>query len=225
MQAFIYCRVSTEEQASEGVSLEAQKAKAEAWAALNGYTVAGVFTDAGLSGSRADNRPALQDALAAACGVRGAALVAYSLSRLARNTRDALDIAKRLERAGVDLVSLSEKIDTSSASGRMVYRLMANLSEYERDQIAERTKAALQQKKRKGERVGTVPYGWELAADGVQLVEVAEEQAVLAIVRELRAAGMSMRTIAEELTKRGIQTKKGGATWKHSTIQGLLRAA
>jgi DNA invertase Pin-like site-specific DNA recombinase len=192
---------------------------------LNGYTVAGVFTDAGLSGSRADNRPALQDALAAACGVRGAALVAYSLSRLARNTRDALDIAKRLERAGVDLVSLSEKIDTSSASGRMVYRLMANLSEYERDQIAERTKAALQQKKRKGERVGTVPYGWELAADGVQLVEVAEEQAVLAIVRELRSAGLSMRTIAEELTKRGIQTKKGGSTWKHSTIQGLLRAA
>jgi DNA invertase Pin-like site-specific DNA recombinase len=225
MQAFIYCRVSTEEQASEGVSLEAQKAKAEAWAALNGYTVAGVFTDAGLSGSRADNRPALQDALAAACGVRGAALVAYSLSRLARNTRDALDIAKRLERAGVDLVSLSEKIDTSSASGRMVYRLMANLSEYERDQIAERTKAALQQKKRQGERVGTVPYGWELAADGVQLVEVAEEQAVLAIVRELRSAGLSMRTIAEELTKRGIQTKKGGSTWKHSTIQGLLRAA
>jgi DNA invertase Pin-like site-specific DNA recombinase len=225
MQAFLYVRVSTEEQATEGISLAAQRAKGEAWAALNGYTVAQVFEDAGLSGSRADNRPALQEALNAACKVRGAALVVFSLSRLARNTRDALDIAKRLEKAGVDLVSLSEKIDTSSASGRMVYRLMANLSEYERDQIAERTKAALQQKKRKGERVGTVPYGWELAADGVQLVEVAEEQAVLAIVRELRSAGLSMRTIAEELTKRGIQTKKGGSTWKHSTIQGLLRAA
>jgi site-specific DNA recombinase len=225
MQALIYCRVSTEEQATEGVSLEAQRAKAEAWAALNGSTVAGVFTDAGLSGSRADNRPALQEALAAACGVRGAALVAYRLSRLAKNTCDALDIAKRLERAGVDLVSLSEKIDNTSASGRMVYRLMANLAEYEPDQIAERTKAALQLKKRRGERIGTVHHGWALAADGVKLVKVAEEQAVLALLRELQLAGLSMWTIAEELTKRAIPTKKGGESWSHGTIRGLLRVA
>jgi DNA invertase Pin-like site-specific DNA recombinase len=225
MQAFLYVRVSTEEQATEGISLAAQRAKGEAWAALNGYTVAQVFEDAGLSGSRADNRPALQEALNAACKVRGAALVVFSLSRLARNTRDALDIAKRLEKAGVDLVSLSEKVDTTSASGRMVYRLMANLSEYERDQIAERTRSALQLKKRRGERVGTIPYGWELAADGVALVEVKIEQEVLKLVRELRLAGLSMRGIASELTKRGVPTKGGAAEWKHSTIQGLLRAA
>jgi hypothetical protein len=80
----------------------------------------------------------------------------------------------------------------------------------------------MNEKRQRGERVGAVPYGWELAADGVQLVEVAEEQAVLAIVRELRAAGLSMRTIAEELTNRGIPTKQGNRQWQHTSIRRII---
>jgi hypothetical protein len=83
----------------------------------------------------------------------------------------------------------------------------------------------MNEKRQRGERVGTVPYGWELAADGVQLVEVAEEQAVLAIVRELRSAGLSMRTIAEELTKRGIPTKQGNRQWQHTSIRRIINRA
>ena len=113
-----YVRVSTERQASEGVSLEAQRARIEAWATANGLTLAveDVHVDAGLSGGRADNRPALQAALAEACK-RRAPLVVYSLSRVARSTKDALAIAERLDKAGADLVSLSESIDTTTAAG------------------------------------------------------------------------------------------------------------
>ena len=80
-----YVRVSTELQAQEGISLEAQQARIRAWCEGNGYTLAGIHIDAGLSGSRSDNRPGLQAALSEACRTK-AALVVYSLSRLARST-------------------------------------------------------------------------------------------------------------------------------------------
>lgn len=222
MQAIGYVRVSTEGQADNGVSLDAQRAKIAAWCDLNGYSLGEVFVDAGLSGTRADNRPALQQALAAVCRERGACLVVYSLSRLARNTRDTIDIATRLERAGVDLASVSERIDTSSAAGKMVFRLLGVMAEFESDQISERTAVAMQHKRRQGERVGAVPVGYDLAADGVSLVENHVEQQIVGMVKELRSRGYSMRAIAAELTVRGIQTKQGGTEWKHSTIQRIL---
>lgn len=221
--AIAYCRVSTEGQAVDGVSLEAQAAKVAAWCLANDCELVGTYTDAGLSGSRADNRPQLQAALDHACRV-GGVLVTYSLSRLARSTADTIEIAARLEKAGADLASVSERIDTQSAAGRMLFRLLATLAEFEADQIRERTKAALGHKKAQGERVGSVPYGFTLAADGIALVIDAAEQAVLETIRELRAAGVSMQGIADELNRRGIAAKRGG-TWKHSSIQRILQRA
>src|SRR5438128_1777657 len=155
-----YVRVSTEVQAAEGVSLEAQRGRIEAWCIANGYELAGLHVDAGISGKRADNRPGLQEAIREVCRHRGSALVVYSLSRLARSVKNTLEIAGRLDRHGADLVSLSEKIDTTSAAGRMVFRMLAVLAEFERDLCGERTKAALSLKKHRGECVGEVPLGW-----------------------------------------------------------------
>ena len=169
MRAIGYVRVSTAEQAAEGVSLAAQRARIAAWARANDAELVDVFTDAGLSGGRADNRPGLQAALDRACSGQ-AALVVYSLSRLARSTRDAITISERLDTAGADLVSLSEKIDTTTAAGKMVFRMLAVLAEFERDQISERTTAAMQHKKARREYTGgEAPYGWRVAADGVSL--------------------------------------------------------
>ena len=151
-----YIRVSTERQAEEGVSLDAQERKIQAWCELNGYDLEEVFIDRGLSGGRADNRPELQSAIKSITSKPGA-LVVYSLSRLARSTRDTLAIADRLERAGADLVSLSEKIDTTSAAGKMVFRMLAVLSEFERDLVSERTSHALQHKRSLGAATGGTP--------------------------------------------------------------------
>src|SRR6266581_6504849 len=81
-------------------------------------------------------------------------LVVYSLSRLARNTTETLELGERLAKAGADLVSLSEKIDTTSAAGKMVFRMLAVLAEFERDQISERTRVAMQHMRCEGKRVG-----------------------------------------------------------------------
>ena len=105
MIAVGYIRVSTIGQAQEGVSLEAQRGKIQAWATANGYALGEIHVDAGISGSKANNRPGLQSALNDACRQK-AALVVYSLSRLARSTRDAITISERLEKCGSDLVSL-----------------------------------------------------------------------------------------------------------------------
>lgn len=222
MKAIGYVRVSTEGQAVEGVSLEAQRGRIEAWAAANGAELVAVYTDAGISGGRADNRPALQSALDAACKAK-AALVVYSLTRLSRSTRDALAISERLDKAGADLVSLSEKIDTTSAAGRMVFRMLAVLAEFERDQISERTRTAMQHKRSRGEYTGgTVPYGWTLAADGANLEAHAGEQAVIRHARELKAAGVSLRAVGARLEAEGLLPRSG--RWHAKTIRDLLNA-
>ncbi len=218
-----YVRVSTEGQASEGVSLDAQRAKIEAWCLANDVQLAGVFVDAGLSGKRADNRPELQNALNAVTKSRGV-LVVYSLSRLARSTKDTLIIAERLDKAGADLVSVSEKLDTTSAAGRMIFRLLAVLDEFERDLISERTSTAMAHKKSKGERVGTVPFGFTLLEDGRTLVRAEREQAVIELMQLLRESGFSYGAVADFLNRQSVPTKKIGAKWQGTTIRNILMA-
>lgn len=219
-KAIGYIRVSTEGQAVDGVSLDAQRAKITAWADLNGYTVE-IHADAGISGKRADNREALQNALVTV--QTGDALVVYSLSRLSRSTKDTIEIADRLDRIGADLVSLSERIDTTNAAGKMVFRMLAVLNEFERDQISDRTRTAMQFKKAKGERIGTIPFGYSLAADGVSLTENTDEQEVISVAKELKASGLSLRAIATELSERGYTSRKNTA-YSHEQVRRMLAA-
>ena len=222
LRAIGYVRVSTTVQATDGVSIDAQTTRIRAWCEANGYTLADTFTDAGISGKRADNRPGLRSALDTACKQR-AALVIYSLSRLARSTRDAIDIAERLDKSGADLVSLTERIDTTTAAGKMVFRMLAVLAEFERDLVSERTTAALAHKAANGERIGEVPYGWRIAPDGVRLISVESEQAGIRDILSLRRAGKSYRAIANELTKRRVPTKKGNGRWSHQAVASIAK--
>jgi site-specific DNA recombinase len=216
-KAIGYIRVSTVDQAQEGVSLASQRARIHAWAAVNEFEVVAIYEDAGLSGATMGKRPALQQALKAAG--KGTALVAYSLSRFARSTQDMLQIADQLERQGADLVSLTEKIDTTSAAGRMVFRMLAVLAEFERDLVGERTSAALAHKKSKGEVYGPTPYGFR-AIDG-KLVEIPDERKAIAAIERMRARGLPYRDIAAKLNADGIGGKRGGR-WHASTVRYLI---
>lgn len=222
MNAIGYARVSTDGQVTDGVSLQAQQARIRACCDANGYTLVGLHVDAGLSGGRADNRPALQAALSEACKQK-AVLIVYSLSRLARSTRDTILISERLAKAGADLVSLSEKLDTTSAAGKMLFRLLAVLSEFERDVIAERTKGALSHMRNQGKRIsGRLPYGYDLASDGENLVTNTQEQEGLRLILALRKSGKGRRRIAAALSKQGIATKTGTA-WSPQAVGAILK--
>ena len=224
MKAIGYARVSTDGQVIDGVSLDAQQARIRAWCEANGYSLLGLHVDAGLSGSRSDNRPALQVALNEACRTK-AAFIVYSLSRLARSTKDAITFSERLAKNGADLVSLSERIDTTTAAGKMVFRMLAVLAEFERDQVAERTKGALAHLRNQGKRIsGKIPYGYDLALDGENLVSNPTEQSGLQLIQKLRAKGLGRRRIATQLMRRGIPTKTG-SSWSPQAVASILRRA
>ncbi len=218
-QAIGYIRVSTEKQADKGVSLEAQQAKIEHWCKANGYELLKVYVDAGISGKRMDTRKELLAALASL--KKGMALVSYSLSRLARSTKDLIEISELVAKKKGDLVSLSEAIDTTTAAGKMMFQMLAVLSEFERNLTAERTSGALQHKKATGQKyTNQTPYGFE-AIEG-RLVQVQQEAEVVAEIQAARAGGSTLQAIANSLNGRGIPTKTG-KQWAPATIHLLLK--
>lgn len=225
MELVGYVRVSTERQAVEGVSVDAQRERVSAWATATGADLLAVHVDAGVSGKRADNRPGLQAALRDACRHR-CPLVVYSLSRLARSTRDAIAIADRLERCGADLISLSERLDTTTAAGKLFFRLMASMAEFERDLACERTRTAMAHKRDRGERISRrLPYGFNLAADGRTLEPNADEQRGVDLIRQLRGDGLSYGRIAAELERRGMANKSGAVKWTAGVVHGIYKRA
>jgi site-specific DNA recombinase len=217
-QAIAYIRVSTHQQATEGVSLEAQQARIRAWCETNGYELAEVCIDAGIGGSRMDNRPELQRALQAL--KKGSALVVYSLSRLGRSTKDILNISDLLQNKQADLVSLTEQFDTTTAAGKLMFGMMALLSEFERGLVSERTKMALAQKKANGEVYSPTPYGYRETKGS--LVEVKRESRVVADILNQREAGQSYGAIANHLNSEAIPTKQG-KQWYASTVHYLVK--
>ena len=219
MKTIGYIRVSTSGQVEDGVSLDAQEAKVHAWADLNGADEVVIFRDEGISGSRSDNRPGLQNALAMVG--KGDALVVYSLSRLSRSTKDALILSEILLKKEADLVSLSEKIDTTTAAGKMVFRMLAVLSEFERDQVSDRTRFALAHKRANNEKTGgDIPFGYYL--DGVHLIEDENEQKAIALIRDLRVKGYTLQAICWELQREGHKTRRGNLKWQPKTVSRII---
>jgi len=203
-----YCRVSTDEQASSGVSLQAQESKLRAYALAMDLELVRVESDAGVSAKTLD-RPALQRALASLSADEADALVVVKLDRLTRSVRDLADLLEQYFSADHGLISLGESVDTRTAAGRLVLNVMTSVAQWEREAIGERTSNALQHMKSQGKRVGAVPYGWTLAADAKSLTKDEFEQTVIARARELRATGASLRAIANTLASQGMKTRSG----------------
>ena len=213
-----YIRVSTAGPVEEGVSLEAQKAKIEAWCNLNDGELVAVFEDAGISGGSMNGREGLHAALKAT--TKGMALVTYSISRLARSTKDLLEIAELIRAKKAGLVSVTEKIDTASAMGEFFFTVMGAIATLERKVTGERTKMALAHKKASGDVYAPTPFGFEAIAG--RLVEVKRESAIVANILKMREAGKSLADIANHLNASGIEGKRGGR-WFPSTVRYLIQ--
>jgi site-specific DNA recombinase len=215
-----YCRVSTDKQADEGVSLDAQREKIRAMAVVHGAALAEVIVDAGESAKNLD-RPGMVRLLELVRAGAVDLVIIAKLDRLTRSVRDLADLLELLLKHGVSLVSVAESLDTGSASGRLVLNIMCAVSQWEREAIGERTRDALAHKKGNGERTGTVRFGYRLGLDGVHLEPDAAERAVLARARELRSEGLSLRRIAARLNGEGRRTRSGSG-WRHEYVANLL---
>lgn len=225
MKVVGYIRVSTEEQAADGVSLAAQREKLEGYAKLYDLELVGIIEDAGQSGKTL-SRPGLQEALESIRRGKADGLLISKLDRLSRSVVgwNTLIDGYFGERAGKQLFSVADSIDTRTAAGRLVLNVLMSVAQWERETIGERTKDALQHKIRKGERVGKVRFGYDLAADRKSLVENSREQEALRLMEQLRSDGLTLRQIAAELDHQGIKPKESSA-WQPKTISNLLKRA
>lgn len=224
MRVVGYVRVSSEDQARDGVSLDAQREKVRLFAELHGLDLAEVVTDAGASAKTLD-RPGLSRVLAMLDAGEAAGVVVFKLDRLTRNLGDWSGLIDRYfgERAGRSLMSVSESIDTRTAGGRMVLNIFMTIAQWERETIVERTRGAMAFKRSRGERgSGRLPYGSRLADDGRTLIPAPEETEAAAEAAALQAAGWSLRRIAAELDRRGVPTK-AGRPWSHTSVVSLLK--
>jgi len=205
-KAIGYIRVSTDKQADHGVSLEAQRQKIEAYASLYDLQLVDVVIEQGSAKSL--DRDGLNGVLSRLQAGEASAVIVTKLDRL---TRSVADLGKLVERyfQQFALLSVSEQIDTRSASGRLVLNVLASVSQWEREVIGERTSVAMQHLKAAGRYTGgQVPYGFQLDAEG-QLIESESEQRVLSLVRKYREQGLSVRKIANVLSEQGFRSRAG----------------
>jgi site-specific DNA recombinase len=220
MGAIGYVRVSTDEQAREGVSLENQREKISAYCALNDLTLLNIVADEGLSAKNL-NRAGIQNLITQVKHGKVDSVIVYKLDRLSRSVKDIISLIELFEKHKVAFHSILDKVDTKSATGRFFLNILSSLSQLERELIGERTRDALSHKIRKGERVGHVPYGYILGPDCRGLLEEPTEQEGIALIQELRANGFGYRAICRELTAKGYKPK-AGKTWHHSKIINIL---
>jgi len=195
---------------------------------MRGLELAETIDDPGVSAAKPLRvRPGGQRLLDHLRRRKVAGLVAFKLDRLFRNCADCLANVEAWERAGValHLIDLGgSAVDTSSAAGKFFLTVMAGAAELERNQISERTSSVLQHKAERGEYTGGAPpFGFRLGDDGVQLEPDAQEQRIVARVRELRGLGASLRGIAAQLAVEGFVSRTGNR-FAVVQIQRLLAA-
>ena len=218
-----YVRVSTERQAGEGISLDAQRARLGAYAGLYDIDLVHVCEDAGLS-AKSLNRPGLQEALGMLESGQANAVLVVKLDRLTRSVRDLGYLVEQYFAGGHwALLSVGEHVDTRTAGGRLVLNVLASVAQWEREAISERICDAKGHAREMGMYAGgRVPYGWRRGEGGmIVLNEVEMDMAAQA--NALRLAGMSLRTIGAELLARGLRPR-GGGKWHPKTVKRVLAA-
>lgn len=221
-----YVRVSTEEQANSGVSLDAQREKIQGYAKLYDLELVDIVTDDGVS-AKTLNRPGMSRVLELLDSGEVTAVLVAKLDRLTRSLKDWQYLIETYfsEKGGCQLLSVSDSIDTRTAAGRLVLNILLSVYQWEREAISERTRDALHHKMRNGERVGALKYGYRLADDGKTLVEDEPEQVVIEDMELMRARKISFRDIAETLNQDGIPARGrtgNGGKWSHTSVRAVL---
>jgi len=160
--AALYTRVSTEDQAKFGVSLSAQEEALQNYAKALGYDIFKIYKDEGKSGKNLTGRPAMQEMLADAEAHKFSAIFIYKLDRFSRSLKDLILTIEKLKEIGVDFVSLQDKIETTSASGKLMFHIISSFAEFERDVTSERTKFSMDKQARDGHVITRAPKGYKI---------------------------------------------------------------
>lgn len=160
--AAIYVRVSTEEQVKQGISLSAQEEALQNYAKALGYDVFKLYKDEGKSAKDIKGRPEMTQLLKDAELRKFQAIFIYKLDRFSRSLRDLIETIEKLKEWNIDFVSLQDKIETTSASGKLMFHIISAFAEFERNVTGERTKFAMDKQARDGNPITRAPYGYNI---------------------------------------------------------------
>lgn len=219
----VYIRVSTDEQATHGVSLDAQRTSCLAYLQAHGLTVGEVIEDAGLSAKNL-KRAGMQRLLGMIARAEIAGVIAWKLDRLSRSVRDLWDLIERAEVTRVAVACVMEKIDTSGPFGRFLVTVLAALAQLEREQTAERVTLAQRHIRSKGGFAGgPIPVGLRSVGEkGNKRLELDPEKApAMARVWPMVLDGASLRDVATYLN--GAVRTRNGKPWAANTVSDYLR--
>lgn len=204
--AAIYTRVSTLDQVQEGHSLEEQEKRLRAMCLANGYEIYNVYTDEGISGKSADNRPAFQQMIKDMRNFKFNLIVAFKIDRLSRSIMDFEAFFNEIKKYNCGVEFLCEKIDTSGAAGMMFARILGIFAQFERELIQERTLVGVEGAVGKGHFGGKPPLGYRHKTDGKQKLkewEIFEEEAnIVKEIFDLCASGKTYVQISNILKEK-----------------------
>ncbi|AMK13813.1 site-specific recombinase/resolvase [methanogenic archaeon mixed culture ISO4-G1] len=220
----IYIRVSTEEQANEGYSLDAQKEELLAYCNIMGYNVFNVYVDDGYSG-RNTNRPAYRQMMADIDSWD--AILVLKMDRIHRNTRNFIEMMDFINKRGKNFKSRQEQLNTDNPMGRFVMQMIQGIAQLESEQIGERTRDGMRQK---AETLGdsddekrtmgfTPPFGYRIQEG--RLADEPDEQTVVKMIFELYIMGETIDSICYSLNRQGMLTRKGNP-WNKYNLRNIL---
>lgn len=225
----IYARVSTEEQAEHGYSIDAQLDTLRQYCKLYSKEVAGEYVDRGVSGKEMTKRHELQKLLRDAERGLFEEVIVWKFNRMSRKTKDLLEIVERLDKNNVYFRSFSESFDTATPMGKFALQMMGAVGELERNTIVENVKMGMKQRARMGYHNGGACLGYKTTElpggdrknKKTTLAIVPEEAVIVRKIFESYAVGKGFRAIANQLNREGYKTKKGN-TFSHDSIREII---
>jgi len=216
-----YVRVSTDYQVVDGLSLEFQEKEIQEYAKGHKLQLIKIYIDKGKSGRKIKGRKELEEVLEIM--KKGDILLIYTLSRLARNSRECKNILHELSEKGCSFVSIKQNLETVTPMGKAMVGITAIFDELESDIISERVKDGMKMKKEKGEFYGRISYGWKLSnGKGSDLIEDSEQQGVIRKIKEMKIERQTVTSIIKYLEDNKIQPPKASVKWHTSTIYGII---
>jgi len=221
----IYVRVSTDEQAREGYSIRAQQEKLKAYATLKEWHIYGIYVDEGISGKDIDGRPEIKRLITDIESGKVTNVLVFKIDRLTRSTKNLIELMDLFNVHDCAFNSLSESIDTSTASGRMFLKIVGIFAEFERENLAERLRLGFERKAREGYSLACAKqaYGYN-RQKGNKTLEVNETEAeiVKRIFDMYLNSDYTYYKIAHTLTAQNVPTKTG-KRWATATVKEILK--
>lgn len=205
--AAIYVRVSTEEQATEGFSIQAQLSELERYALQNNLDIVERYIDEGFSGKTIEGRPQMRRLLKEVKQRQFQSVLIYRTDRLSRRTKDSLEIIEIFQKNNIQLLSITENVDLSNPVGIAMFQIMSSINELERNTIITRVKMGMTERAKQGKYNGGIVLGYD--AVNKELIINEDEAHIVRTIFNFAEQDMGLKAITRRLNEMGYRTKKG----------------